>query len=140
MCSNEKKIWMTFFILMCISFFKISIPCDFFKINCHLLILNGHGPYVTLYAIKHAQDFNFNIITLPFHTSHAFQPLTLSWFKPFKFALQKERGKAMAKKNYMEPNNFTLIRQQIMHQTNHSQKPTSNYDLRFMEYVFLTLK
>jgi hypothetical protein len=53
-CSNEKKIWMTFFILMCISFFKISIPCEFFKINCHLLILNGHGPYVTLYAIKHA--------------------------------------------------------------------------------------
>jgi hypothetical protein len=48
------------------------------------------------------------MITLPAHTSHAFQPLDVSYFKPFKITFQRARDVAMANRNYMEPNKITL--------------------------------
>jgi hypothetical protein len=41
--------------------------------------------------------FGLNMITLPSHTSHAFQPLDVSCFQPFKIAFKKERDVVMAK-------------------------------------------
>ncbi len=41
----------------------------------NLLILDGHGNHITLEAIEQAKDIGLNMITLPFHTSHALQPL-----------------------------------------------------------------
>jgi hypothetical protein len=41
-----------------------------------------------------------DIITLPFHTSHAFKPLDVSCFKPFKINFKKERDNAMVKNNH----------------------------------------
>jgi hypothetical protein len=56
----------------------------YFPINCYLLIFNGHGSHVTLKAIKQAMDIRLDMITLLSQTSHAFQPLDISCFKPFK--------------------------------------------------------
>jgi len=39
--------------------------------NRHLLIINGHGNHVTLEVIQHAKHIGLDMITLPFHTSHA---------------------------------------------------------------------
>lgn len=55
-----------------------------FFTNKPLLVLDGHGNHVTLKETKHAQEFGFDIITLPFHTSHFLQPLNISYFEPFK--------------------------------------------------------
>jgi hypothetical protein len=41
----------------------------------NLLILDGHGNHVTLEAIKQAKDIGLDMITPPFDTSHALQPL-----------------------------------------------------------------
>jgi hypothetical protein len=54
-----------------------------------LLILDGHGSHVTLEAINHAKDIGLDMITLPFHTSHALQPLYVFYFKPFKTTFKK---------------------------------------------------
>jgi hypothetical protein len=71
-----------------LTFFKKSILGGVSFTNRHLLILDGHGNHVTLEAIKHAQEFGLNMITLPSHTSHALQPLDVSCFKPFKTTLK----------------------------------------------------
>jgi hypothetical protein len=73
-----------------------------------LLILNGYGSYVTLKVIGQAQDFGLKMITLPFHTSHALQPLDVSCFKPFKTTFRKVQDAAMFRSNHMEPNKITL--------------------------------
>jgi hypothetical protein len=39
-------------------------------------------------------------ITLPFHISHAFKPLDVSCFKPFKIAFEKKKDNAMIKNNH----------------------------------------
>jgi hypothetical protein len=54
-----------------LSFFKRSIPGGFSPINHHLLALYGHGSHVSLKAIKQAQQFGLDMITLLSHTSHA---------------------------------------------------------------------
>jgi hypothetical protein len=48
------------------------------------------------------------MITLHVHTSHALQPLDVSYFKPFKTTFQRARDVTMASRNYMEPNKITL--------------------------------
>jgi hypothetical protein len=51
--------------------FKRSIPIGISITNRHLLILDGHRFHVTLEAIKQAQEFGLNMITLPSHTFNA---------------------------------------------------------------------
>jgi hypothetical protein len=48
------------------------------------------------------------MVTLLAHTSHALQPLDVSFFKPFKIAFRKERDNAMVKNNHCEPDKCTL--------------------------------
>jgi hypothetical protein len=43
------------------------------------------------------------------HTSHAFQPLDVLCFKPFKTTFKKERNASMAKIKYQEPNIIKLV-------------------------------
>jgi hypothetical protein len=79
-----------------------------FLTNKHLLVLDGHGSHVTLEAIKHAQEFGLNTITLPSHMSHALQPLNVFCFKPFKTTFKKVV--TMSRSNHMEPNKITVIK------------------------------
>jgi hypothetical protein len=81
-------------------FFKRSIPSGISITNRHLLILDGHGSFVTLEAIEQAQEFGLDMIILPSHTSHALQPL--AYFKPFKTTFRKERDTIMINRNYIE--------------------------------------
>jgi hypothetical protein len=49
------------------------------------------------------------MITLPFHTSYALQPLDVTCFKPFKTKLKKKRVGIMANRNYTKFNKFILL-------------------------------
>jgi len=80
-----------------------------FQYNKHLLILDKHGSHVTIKTIKQTYEVGLDMITLPSHTSHALQPLDVSYFKPFKFAFKKERDESMFKNNRKEPDNVTLV-------------------------------
>jgi hypothetical protein len=53
--------------------------------------------------------FGLYMITLPSHTSHAFQPLDVLCFKPFKTTFKKEKDVAMARIKYQEPNKITFV-------------------------------
>ncbi len=75
-----------------------------------MLILDGHGSHVTFEVIEQVQEFGLDMITLPLHTSHAFQPLDVACFKPFKIAFGKERDIIMVRRNYIELNKITLAR------------------------------
>jgi len=67
----QTKTWMTTFLFkLFLSFFNWLLLGGISQTNCHLLILDGHGPHVTLDAIKQAMDFRLNIITLLSHTSY----------------------------------------------------------------------
>jgi hypothetical protein len=44
--------------------------------------------------------FRLDMITLPTHTSHAFQPFDVSCFKPFKTTFKKEKDAIMAINKY----------------------------------------
>ena len=55
-----------------------------FPLCRHLLILDGHGLHVTMDVVKVARSVELDLLTLPSHTSHAMQPLDVSYFKPFK--------------------------------------------------------
>jgi hypothetical protein len=74
-----------------LSFFKRLVPGGISPSNRHLLTLDGYGSHVILEAIEHAQQFGLDMITLPSHTSHALQPLDVSYFKPFKIAFKKKK-------------------------------------------------
>ncbi len=50
------------------------------------------------------------MIIVPSHTSHAFQPLNVAYFKPFKTIFKNERDTTMVKRNCTKPNNITLAR------------------------------
>jgi hypothetical protein len=89
-------------------FFKRVIPSGMSITNQHLLILDSHGSHVTLEAIEQAHEFGLDMIILLAHTSHAFQPLDVSCFKPFKIAFQKVRDATMANRNYIKPDNIIL--------------------------------
>jgi hypothetical protein len=54
----------------------------------HLLILDGHGSHVTTDVVKTARAVGLDMLTLPSHTSHAMQPLDVSYFAPFKQAFR----------------------------------------------------
>ncbi len=49
------------------------------------------------------------MITLPSHTSHALQPLVVSYFKPFKITFRKERNNSMVINNYNELDKTTFV-------------------------------
>jgi hypothetical protein len=42
--------------------------------NWHLLRLNRHGSHVKLKVIEQAHEFELNMVSLLFNTSHALQP------------------------------------------------------------------
>jgi len=48
------------------------------------------------------------MITLPLHTSHAFQPLDVACFKPFNNNLKKEKDTTMVRRNDTKLDNITL--------------------------------
>jgi hypothetical protein len=77
--------------------------------NCYLLVLDGHGPHVTLKAIKQEMDIGVDMITLLSHTLHALQPLNVFCFKPFKTTFRKERDVVMAISKYQELNKIALF-------------------------------
>jgi hypothetical protein len=68
----QNKTWMTSFMFKeFLSFFKRFIQGGISQTNHDLLILDGHGSHITLKTIKQVQEFGLDIVTLPFHTSHA---------------------------------------------------------------------
>jgi hypothetical protein len=70
--TKQSKTWMMSFLFKdFFSFLKRAIPKDIFQSKLHLLVLDGHDSHVTLEATKQTQQFGFNMVTLPFHTSHA---------------------------------------------------------------------
>jgi hypothetical protein len=106
----QPKAWMINFLFKeFLSFLKHSIPSGISQTNRHLLVLNGHGSHVTLKALKQAMAFGLDMITLPSHTSHAFQPLDVSCFKPFKITFKKERDVATTIIKYQEPNKIIFV-------------------------------
>jgi hypothetical protein len=76
--------------------------------NQHLLIMDGHGFHVTIQALEQVVKVGVDMVTLLAHTSHALQPLDVTYFKPFKIIFRKERDSTMVKNNYLEPNKATL--------------------------------
>jgi hypothetical protein len=48
------------------------------------------------------------MITLPLHTSHAFQPLDVACFKPFNNNFKKEKDTTMVRRNDTKLDNITL--------------------------------
>jgi hypothetical protein len=90
-------------------FFERSIVDGVSQTNCHLLILNGHGSHVTLKAIEQAQIFGLYTVTLHSHSSHVFQPLDISCFKPFKTTFKKKRDEVMVKNNHFETNTVMVV-------------------------------
>ncbi len=89
-------------------FFKRSVIDGIFPINCHLLILDGHGSHVNLKTIEQVQQFGLDMITLPSHTFHVLQPLDVSCFKPFKIAFRKQRDNNTVSNNYKDPNKIAF--------------------------------
>ena len=49
-----------------------------------LLLLDGHSTHFTPYAVKLAAENGVTILCLPPHTTHAAQPLDVSFFGPLK--------------------------------------------------------
>jgi hypothetical protein len=64
---------------------------------------------MTLEAIEQAKKIGSDMVTLPSHTLHAFQPLDVAYFKPFKIAFKKERYASMVNNNYSKPDKITLV-------------------------------
>jgi hypothetical protein len=100
----------TFLFKEFLSFFKRSIPSGISLTNRHLLILDEHGSHVTFETIEQAKEFGLDMITLPSHTSHAFQPLDVACLKLFKKDFKKERYATIVKKSYTKPDKITLAR------------------------------
>ncbi len=49
------------------------------------------------------------MIILLSHSSHALQPLDVSYFKPFKTSFKKEKNNSMVRNNYNEPDKATFV-------------------------------
>jgi len=45
--------------------------------NCHLFILDSHKSHVMINVVHKAMGVRINLITLPLHTSHTYNPLML---------------------------------------------------------------
>jgi hypothetical protein len=82
-----------------------NIPLIFQRL-CSRWDLPNQLSFINSYtkSSRTSNTFGLDMITLPSHTSHALQPLDVSYFTPFKIALKKERDVAMAKNKYQEPN------------------------------------
>jgi hypothetical protein len=100
---------MSFLLKEFLSFFKRLISKCIFQSNRHLLSLDRCGSHVRLKSIKKAQQFGLDMVTLPFHTSHALQPLDVSCFKLFQTTFKNESDNAMVRNNDCEPNKCTLV-------------------------------
>ncbi len=99
----QSEAWMIVFLLKKIFyFFKRLILGGIFLTNRHLFIFTSHGSHVTFEAIEQAQAFGLYMVILHSHTSHALQPLAVTYFKPFKTIFKKERNTTMINKNYVE--------------------------------------
>ena len=59
-----------------------------------LLIIDGHGSYITANVIAHCMEHAIDLLILPPHTSHMLQPLDVSVFAPLKRALASETDAA----------------------------------------------
>lgn len=78
----------------------------------HLLILDGHNSHVTLEVARLAKTVGLDLITLPFHTSHALQPLDVSVFKPFKQFFREYRDYWMSR-NLEQPASKEILAQWV---------------------------
>jgi len=63
--------------------------------------MDGHGSHVTIKAHEQTTEFGLDMVTLPFHNSHMFQPLDVTCFKPFKNAFKKKSNATMTKNNFL---------------------------------------
>jgi hypothetical protein len=100
------------------SFFKDYVLGGISQTNCHLLILDNHRSHVTLEALEQAMAFGLNMLTLPWLTSHAFQPLDVSCFKPFKSTFKKRRMRLWLKTNTKNQTKLHLLARWIKPWTN----------------------
>ncbi len=100
---------MSFIFKEFLSLFKRSISKRIFQSNWHLLGLDSCDSHVRLKAIKQAQQFGLDMVTLPFLISHALQPLDVSCFKPFQTIFKNESDNVMVRSNDCEPNKCTLV-------------------------------
>jgi len=73
------------------------------------LIPDGHGSHVTIEALEQTIELSLDMVTLLAHTSHVFQPLDITYFKPFKNAFKMERDCDMAKNKYLELDKIKLV-------------------------------
>jgi hypothetical protein len=106
----QKRTWTTIFLFKeFISFFNKLVPVGVSLNNQHLLFLDGYGGHVTIEVIKQVKNFGLDKITLPSHTSHALQPLDVSYFKPFKTAFRKFKVVVMFRSNHMEPDKIIIV-------------------------------
>ncbi len=72
--------------------------------------MDGRGSHVTNETIEQAKEFALDMITLPFHTSHALHPLDImACFKLFKIVFQRERNTTMFSKYYVELDKIASI-------------------------------
>jgi hypothetical protein len=55
-----------------------------------LLLLDGHGSYLTARFIAFCIDKTIDLVVLPLYTSHILQPLDVGVFSPLKRALSTE--------------------------------------------------
>jgi hypothetical protein len=70
--------------------------------------MDGNGFHITLQALKQVVKVRLDMVTLLIHTSHALQPLDVTYFKPLKTTFRKEKNYVMVKNNYLEPDKATL--------------------------------
>ena len=71
------------------------------------MILDGHKSHISLEVLQKARQHGLDMLSLPSHTSHAFQPLDVACFGPFKRAfrayrdlwLMQKGGKKVKKEN-----------------------------------------
>ena len=54
----------------------------------HLLVLDGHKSDMNLDVLIKTKDHGIDMLSLPLHTSHEFQPLDKACFRPFKVAFK----------------------------------------------------
>jgi hypothetical protein len=90
----QKKTWMTGYLFNSwMSHFVKALESrgGISPTNRHLLILDGHGSHVTLEVVHKTRQTGLDLLTLPFHTLHRFQPLDVSILKPFKCAFRGYR-------------------------------------------------
>jgi hypothetical protein len=53
--------------------------------------MDGHSSHVTVEVVRRVCAVGLHLLTLPFHCSHAMQPLDVAIFKPFKGAFRVYR-------------------------------------------------